>query len=212
MLRPLFAMLRACFRARADLRARLRPRLGGAITAGITITPGDHPAGAPSLWLAPSSAGGIITGENGGGSGRRVQSPLLSRSKAISLSSKAGISLSGTMFGPSEKASSGRSCVSMNRPATPTATAARARTGTNSRWPPEDVPCPPGCCTLWVASKITGAPICSRHDRQAAKIRDQRIIAKGGAALGHQHVRDCRRHRFWPRHFSCPRAPETGPS
>ncbi len=45
----------------------------------------------------------------------------------------------------------------MNRPATPTATAARASTGTNSRWPPEAPPRPPGCCTEWVASKITGA-------------------------------------------------------
>src|SRR5476649_1208853 len=47
----------------------------------------------------------------------------------------------------------------MNTPATPTATAARASTGTNSRSPPEDVPLPPGCCTEWVASKITGAPV-----------------------------------------------------
>ena len=29
----------------------------------------------------------------------------------------------------------------------PTATAARANTGTNSRCPPEVPPCPPGCCT-----------------------------------------------------------------
>ena len=48
----------------------------------------------------------------------------------------------------------------MKTPATPTATAARASTGTNSRWPPDDVPWPPGCCTEWVASKITGAPVC----------------------------------------------------
>src|SRR5674476_1230314 len=47
----------------------------------------------------------------------------------------------------------------MNTPATPTATAARASTGTNSRSPPEEVPLPPGCCTEWVASKITGAPV-----------------------------------------------------
>ena len=47
----------------------------------------------------------------------------------------------------------------MNTPATPTATAARASTGTNSRSPPEEVPCPPGCCTEWVASKITGANV-----------------------------------------------------
>ena len=26
------------------------------------------------------------------------------------------------------------------------------------RWPPDEAPFPPGCCTEWVASKITGAP------------------------------------------------------
>jgi hypothetical protein len=39
------------------------------------------------------------------------------------------------------------------------ATAARASTGTNSRWPPEAVPCPPGSCTEWVASNTTGQPV-----------------------------------------------------
>ena len=47
----------------------------------------------------------------------------------------------------------------MNTPATPTAAAARASTGTNSRWPPETVPCPPGNCTEWVASNTTGQPV-----------------------------------------------------
>ena len=51
------------------------------------------------------------------------------------------------MFGPSDGALSGSWCVSMKTPATPTATAARASTGTNSRSPPDEVPCPPGCCT-----------------------------------------------------------------
>ncbi len=51
-----------------------------------------------------------------------------------------------TMFGPSDGAWSGSSCVSMKRPATPTATAARASVSTNSRWPPVEPPCPPGCC------------------------------------------------------------------
>ena len=40
-----------------------------------------------------------------------------------------------------------------------TATAARASTGTNSRWPPDEVPCPPGSCTEWVASNTTGQPV-----------------------------------------------------
>ena len=38
------------------------------------------------------------------------------------------------------------------------AIAARASGATNSRCPPELPPCPPGCCTEWVASKITGLP------------------------------------------------------
>ena len=36
----------------------------------------------------------------------------------------------------------------MNRPEIPAATAARASTGTNSRCPPETVPCPPGNACL----------------------------------------------------------------
>ena len=66
---------------------------------------------------------------------------------------------SGTMFGPSLIALSGWSWVSMNTPATPTAIAARASTGTNWRSPPLVSPSPPGCCTEWVASKITGQPV-----------------------------------------------------
>ena len=69
------------------------------------------------------------------------------------------MSLSAIIFGPSEGARSGFSWVSMKTPATPTATAARASTGTYSRSPPDEAPCPPGCCTEWVASKITGAPV-----------------------------------------------------
>ena len=55
----------------------------------------------------------------------------------------------------------------MNRPATPTATAARASTGTISRWPPLLVPLPPGSCTLCVASNTTGAPV----SRMIARLR-----------------------------------------
>ena len=40
---------------------------------------------------------------------------------------------SGTAFGPSLSAFAGSGCVSMKTPATPTAIAARASTGTNSR-------------------------------------------------------------------------------
>ena len=84
---------------------------------------------------------------------------LASASNAISVFTSPSNSRSGTMFGPSEGARSGSGWVSMNTPATPTATAARASTGTNSRSPPDEVPLPPGCCTEWVASKITGAPV-----------------------------------------------------
>ena len=67
-----------------------------------------------------------------------------------------GMSRSGIMFGPSLGAWSGSAWVSMNSAATPTAAAARARAGANSRWPPELVPWPPGCCTEWVTSNTTG--------------------------------------------------------
>src|SRR4029079_19765426 len=84
---------------------------------------------------------------------------LTTASIAISSAISASNSLSGTMFGPSEGARSGSSCVSMKTPATPTATAARASTGTKRRSPPELVPCPPGCCTECVASNTTGQPV-----------------------------------------------------
>ena len=50
----------------------------------------------------------------------------------------------------------------MNSPATPTAAAARAKTGTISPWPPLRLPSPPGSCTEWVASNTTGAPVSRR--------------------------------------------------
>src|SRR5205085_5919073 len=59
-------------------------------------------------------------------------------------------------LGPSESALSGSGWVSMKSPAMPTATAARASTGTNSRWPPDLPSAPPGSCTEWVASNTTG--------------------------------------------------------
>ena len=66
---------------------------------------------------------------------------------------------SGQAFGPSESAFAGSGCVSMKMPAMPVAMAARASTGTNSRCPPDDVPCPPGNCTECVASNTTGQPV-----------------------------------------------------
>ena len=69
------------------------------------------------------------------------------------------------MFGPSLGARSGCSWVSMNTAATPMATAARASTGTYSRWPPLVPPSPPGCCTEWVASNTTGQPVAASCGR-----------------------------------------------
>ena len=78
------------------------------------------------------------------------------------------------MFGPSLGALSGSWWVSMNTAATPTATAARASTGANSRWPPDRVPSPPGCCTEWVASKTTGHPVAARMGR--ARMSETRVL------------------------------------
>ena len=99
---------------------------------------------------------------------------------------------SGQAFGPSESASSGRGWVSMNRPATPAATAARASTGTNSRWPPEACrPAPPGSCTEWVASNTTGQPV-ARMIGERAHVGDQVVVAEAEAALAHHDLRRCR--------------------
>ena len=70
--------------------------------------------------------------------------------------SKSSILCKGHAFGPSDNALLGSGCVSINTPAMPLATAARANTGTNSRWPPLLSPWPPGCCTECVASNTTG--------------------------------------------------------
>jgi len=58
------------------------------------------------------------------------------RSISAKTSSSAFILLSGHALGPSDKASFGLGCVSIKIPAIPLATAARARTGTNSLCPP----------------------------------------------------------------------------
>ena len=60
------------------------------------------------------------------------------------------------MFAPSESASSGLSCTSRKSASMPTPTAARTRYSTYSRLPEDDVPLPPGSCTLCVPSKTTG--------------------------------------------------------
>src|SRR5690606_8664579 len=84
---------------------------------------------------------------------------LVTASSSSMVSSSARILSSGQALGPSLSALAGSGWVSMKTPETPTAIAARARTGTNSRWPPLEVPWPPGSCTEWVASKTTGQPV-----------------------------------------------------
>ena len=61
-------------------------------------------------------------------------------SKDFKVSNSPFILSKGHMFGPSLKALSGSGCVSRNKPETPTAIAARANVGTNSRWPPVAFP------------------------------------------------------------------------
>src|SRR2546426_778005 len=81
------------------------------------------------------------------------------RSIATSSASSPGSSASGTLVAPSERARLGSSCTSMKTASTPAPTAARASGATKRRSPPDAVPCPPGCCTLCVASNTTGQPV-----------------------------------------------------
>src|SRR5699024_5299025 len=60
---------------------------------------------------------------------------LTALSISLSISSRLRMRASGQELGPSLNAASGRGWVSMNTPQTPAATAARASTGMNSRWP-----------------------------------------------------------------------------
>src|SRR5205814_1057789 len=88
--------------------------------------------------------------------------PRSARSMATSSPKSAGRSASGTLVAPSERARLGSSCTSMKTASAPAATAARASGATNRRSPPEAVPSPPGCCTLFVASNTTGQPVAAR--------------------------------------------------
>ena len=76
----------------------------------------------------------------------------------------------------------------MKTPATPTATAARARAGTNSRSPPEAVPWPPGLLHRMGGVEDHGRAGGSREDRQRAHVGDERVVAEGDATLRHQHI------------------------
>ena len=110
------------------------------------------------------------------------------RSSSTRVVSRLSMRSSGQALGPSDLALAGSGWVSMNRPATPVATAARASTGTNSRWPPELVPCPPGSCTL-VGRVEHHRAAGLAHDRQAAHVGDEVVVAERGAALAHHDRR-----------------------
>ena len=116
---------------------------------------------------------------------------------------------SGQALGPSDKALSGSGRVSMKSPATPVATAARASTGTNSRYPP----CPRGVDRMGGDSRPPGSRFLP-HDRQAAHVRDQVVVTE---PQHRAHRPGCNRRRLlrarrpwpWRRRFACRAGQET---
>src|ERR1700722_9339136 len=99
---------------------------------------------------------------------------LTVRSNSASVARSGAIRSRGHAFGPSDKAFAGSGWVSMNSPAIPAATAARAKTGTNSRCPPDTSPLPPGSCTECVASNTTGHPVLRMMARE--RMSDTRLL------------------------------------
>ena len=75
----------------------------------------------------------------------------------------------------------------MKTAATPTATAARASTGANSRWPPLRRPLPARLLHRMGGVEHHGIAGLG-HDRQAAHVGDQRVVAEADAALADQDV------------------------
>ena len=101
------------------------------------------------------------------------------------------------MFGPSLGACAGSGWVSRKKPSAPAAAAAReqrrnalAQPRRSRRLRPR-----PGCCTLWVASKTTGAPARVAQAREVPHVHHQVAVAEEGAALGHRHLAAHRRCR-----------------
>ena len=122
------------------------------------------------------------------------------------------IRASGQALGPSERAFAGSGCVSMNTPATPAATAARASTGTNSRWPPLGAALPARQLHRMRGVEDDRAAGVA-HDRERAHVGDEVVVAERRAALAHHDVVARRSPRApWRRRSSCPRARGTGPS
>src|SRR5262249_5869002 len=77
---------------------------------------------------------------------------------ALMLARRAGNASSGHEVAVPDGARGGSWWTSRNRAPIPTAGAARAGAGTNSRCPPLALPVLPGSWTLWVASNTTGQP------------------------------------------------------
>ena len=76
----------------------------------------------------------------------------------------------------------------MKTPATPTATAARASTGTNSRSPARGGALPARLLHRMGGVENHRRAGRARQDRQRPHIGNERVVAEGRAALGHQHV------------------------
>ena len=143
----------------------LRERLGGAASLFEPLGQLDRrqPGGATGIarWhacrlKAPTRRAGLSLRNRSrgcGGAGRPS-----ARWSALRSFSNAPSSLDGTTLGPSLRALRQSSWVSRNSPSTPTAMAARISSGAKCPAPPLFVPRPPGACTEWVPSKITGTP------------------------------------------------------
>ena len=118
---------------------------------------------------------------------------------------RAHISTMRTMLGPSMVRYPGLRWVSMNTPPRRLRQLRGPEPGT-TRAAHRSSPCPPGCCTEWVASKTTGHP-CLRHDRQRTHVRRPGVVAKAGAAFAHIPWH-CRLRRLCDHIRHVPRAPE----
>ena len=135
-----------------------------------------------------------------------------SRSKSCNSATSASKSLSGTMFGPSEGAWSGSGWVSMNTPATPTATAARASTGDELALAARRGPLPARLLHRMGGVEDDRRAGLARQDRQRAHVRNERVVAEARRRARSPERRPPRPRRAWRPRSSCPRARGTAPS
>ena len=120
---------------------------------------------------------------------------------------------SGHWVAASLSARAGSGWVSRKNPSAPATAAAAISAGMCSRWPPLAPPAPcPGCCTAWVASNTTGAPVAARSRVEVAHVDHQVAVAEEGAALGHGDVGAAGRSAPCRRRRPSPRPASTGPS